>query len=67
VRGTLVSSVAFASRLGVGVGFAAATVFVVQGTLSLLLLDVKRIPVANLLPALVVVVALTAGRLTLGW
>ena len=91
------ASVAFASSLGVGVSFAAVTVFVVQGALtllgaqlafllrpellneltaaggllilaiSLLLLDVKRFPVANLLPALVVVVALTAGRLALGW
>jgi uncharacterized membrane protein YqgA involved in biofilm formation len=91
------ASVAFASSLGVGVSFAAVTVFVVQGTLtllgaqlafllrpallneltaaggllivgiSLLLLEVKRIPVANLLPALVVVVALTAARLALGW
>jgi uncharacterized membrane protein YqgA involved in biofilm formation len=91
------ASVAFASSLGVGVGFAAITVLVLQGGLTLLggqlafllrpellheltatggllilaigllLLDVKRLPVANLLPALLVVVALTAGRIALGW
>lgn len=32
-----------------------------------LLLDVKRVRVANLLPVLVVVVLLTAARLSLGW
>jgi uncharacterized membrane protein YqgA involved in biofilm formation len=91
------ASVAFASSLGVGVGFAAITVLVLQGGLTLLggqiafllrpelldevtatggllivaigllLLEVKRVPVANLLPALFVVVALTAGRIVLGW
>jgi hypothetical protein len=91
------ASVAFASSLGVGVGFAAVTVLVLQGGLTLLgsqlafllrpellheltatggllilaigllLLDVKRLPVANLLPALLVVGALTAGRIALGW
>jgi uncharacterized membrane protein YqgA involved in biofilm formation len=91
------ASVAFASSLGIGVGFAAVTVLVLQGALTLLggqlafllrpellheltatggllilaigllLLEVKRIPVANLLPALLVVVALTAGRIALGW
>jgi uncharacterized membrane protein YqgA involved in biofilm formation len=35
--------------------------------ISLLLLEVKRIPAANFLPALVEVVVLTAGRLALGW
>jgi hypothetical protein len=35
--------------------------------IGLLLLDVKRIRVANLLPALVVVILLTAARLSLGW
>ncbi|MEK6718586.1 MAG: DUF554 domain-containing protein, partial [candidate division NC10 bacterium] len=77
------ASVAFASSLGIGVSFAAVTVLVLQGALTLLgaqlafllraeilneltatggllilaigllLLDVKRIRVANLLPALV--------------
>lgn len=91
------ASVAFASSLGIGVGFAAVTVLVFQGALTLLgaqlafllrpeilneltatggllilaigllLLDVKRIRVANLLPALVVVVLLTIARLSLGW
>lgn len=91
------ASVAFASSLGAGVGFAAITVLVFQGTLTLLgaqlafllrpeilnevtatggllilaigllLLEVKRLRVANLLPALVVVVLLTAARLSLGW
>ena len=91
------ASIAFASSLGVGVSFAAVTVLVFQGALTLLgaqlafllrseilneltatggllilaigllLLDVKRIRVANLLPALVVVVLLTAARLSLGW
>ena len=91
------ASVAFASSLGIGVSFAAVTVLVFQGALTLLgarlafllrpeilneltatggllilaigllLLDVKRIPVANLLPALVVVVLLTAARLSLGY
>ncbi len=91
------ASVAFASSLGVGVSFAAVTVLVLQGALTLLgtqlafllrpemlneltatggllilaigllLLDVKRLRVANLLPALVVVVLLTAARLSLGW
>ena len=91
------ASVAFASSLGIGVSFAAVTVLVFQGALTLLgaqlafllrpeilneltatggllilaigllLLDVKRIRVANLLPALVVVVLLTAARLSLGW
>jgi len=91
------ASVAFASSLGVGVGFAAITVLVFQGALTLLgaqlafllrpeilnevtatggllilaigllLLEVKRLRVANLLPALVVVVLLTAARLSLGW
>ena len=90
------ASIAFASSLGVGVGFAAVTVLVLQGALTLLgtqlafllrpeilneltatggllilaigllLLEVKRIRVANLLPALVVVVVLTAARLSLG-
>ncbi len=35
--------------------------------IGLLLLDVKRLPVANLLPALVVVVLLTAARLQFGY
>ncbi len=91
------ASVAFASSLGIGVGFAAITVLVLQGSLTLLgaqlsfllrpeilneltatggllilaigllLLDVKRLPVANLLPALLVAVLLTAVRLSLGW
>jgi uncharacterized membrane protein YqgA involved in biofilm formation len=91
------ASVAFASSLGIGVSFAAVTVLVFQGALTLLgaqlafllrpeilneltatggllilgiallLLDVKRIRVANLLPALVIVVLLTALRLSLGW
>ncbi len=91
------ASVAFASSLGVGVAFAAVTVIVFQGALTLLgarlafllnpavlgeltstggllivaigllLLDIKRIRVANLLPALVVVVLLTLARLSLGW
>jgi len=91
------ASIAFASSLGIGVSFAAVTVLVFQGALTLmgaqlafllkpeilneltatggllilaiglLLLDVKRIRVANLLPALVVVVLLTAARLSLGW
>ena len=91
------ASVAFASSLGVGVSFAAITVLVIQGALTLLgtqlafllrpemlneltatggllivaigllLLEVKRLRVANLLPALVMAVLLTAGRLALGW
>ena len=91
------ASVAFASSLGSGVSFAAITVLVFQGTLTLLgaqlafllrpeilnevtatggllilaigllLLEVKRLRVANLLPALVVVVLLTVARLSLGW
>jgi len=91
------AAVAFASSLGVGVSFAALTVLVYQGLLTLLgrelafllrpevlneltatggllivaiglrLLDIKRLPVANLLPALVVAVLLTAARLQLGW
>lgn len=91
------ASVAFASSLGIGVGFAAITVLVLQGALTLLggqltfllrpeilneltatggllilaigllLLDIKRLPVANLLPALVMAVLLTAARLSLGW
>jgi len=91
------ASVAFASSLGIGVSFAAVTVLVLQGALTLLgaqlafllraeilneltatggllilaiglmLLEVKRIRVANLLPALVVVVLLTGARLSLGW
>jgi len=91
------ASVAFASSLGVGVSFAAITVLILQGALTLLgrqlafllrpeilneltatggllilaiglmLLEVKRIRVANLLPALVVVVLLTGARLSLGW
>ena len=91
------ASVAFASSLGIGVSFAAVTVLVLQGALTLLgaqlafllraeilneltatggllilaigflLLDVKRVRVANLLPALVVVVLLTGARLSLGW
>jgi hypothetical protein len=91
------ASVAFASSLGIGVSFAAVTVLVFQGALTLLgaqlafllrpeilneltatggllilaigllLLDVKRLRVANLLPALLVVVLLTAARLSLGW
>jgi uncharacterized membrane protein YqgA involved in biofilm formation len=91
------ASVAFASSLGVGVSFAAVTVLVLQGALTLLgtqlafllrpeilneltatggllilaiglmLLDVKRLPVANVLPALVVAVLLTAMRLAVGW
>jgi len=91
------ASIAFASSLGIGVSFAAVTVLVFQGALTLLgaqlafllrpeilneltatggllilaigllLLDVKRIRVANLLPALLVVVLLTAARLSLGW
>lgn len=35
--------------------------------IGLMLLEVKRIRVANLLPALVVVVLLTGARLSLGW
>ena len=91
------ASVAFASSLGIGVSFAALTVLVLQGTLTLLgaklafllrpevlneltatgglliiaigflLLDVKRLPVANLLPALLAAVLLTTARLSLGW
>jgi hypothetical protein len=91
------ASIAFASSLGVGVSFAAITVLVLQGALTLLgrqlafllrpeildeltatggllilgigllLLDVKRLRVANLLPALVVAVLFTAARLSLGW
>jgi len=91
------ASVAFASSLGVGVSFAAITVLVIQGALTLLgtqlafllrpemlneltatggllivaigllLLEVKRLRVANLLPALVMAVLLTAGRLAFGW
>lgn len=91
------ASVAFASSLGIGVSFAAVTVLVLQGALTLLgaqlafllrpeilneltatggllilaigllLLDVKRLRVANLLPALVVAVLLTAARLSLGY
>lgn len=91
------ASVAFASSLGIGVSFAAVTVLVLQGALTLLgtqlafllrpdilneltatggllilaiglmLLDVKRLPVANVLPALVVAVLLTAVRLAVGW
>jgi uncharacterized membrane protein YqgA involved in biofilm formation len=91
------ASVAFASSLGIGVSFAALTVLVLQGALTLLgaklaflmwpevlneltatgglliiaigflLLDVKRLPVANLLPALLAVVLLTTARLSLGW
>jgi uncharacterized membrane protein YqgA involved in biofilm formation len=91
------ASVAFASSLGIGVSFAAVTVLVLQGALTLLgarlvfvlrpeilneltatggllilaigllLLEVKRLRVANLLPALVVAVLLTAARLALGW
>ncbi|MBI3091571.1 MAG: DUF554 domain-containing protein [Candidatus Tectomicrobia bacterium] len=83
------ASVAFAASLGLGVAFAALTVLVVQGLLTLLgaqlqfllnpavlneltatgglmvvgvgllLLDVVRIPVANLLPALVFAVVFT--------
>jgi uncharacterized membrane protein YqgA involved in biofilm formation len=79
------------------VSFAAITVLVIQGALTLLgaqlafllrpemlneltatggllivaigllLLEVKRLRVANLLPALVMAVVLTAGRLALGW
>ncbi len=91
------ASIAFASSLGVGVSFAAITVLVLQGALTLLgkqlafllrpeilneltatggllilaigllLLEVKRLRVANLLPALVVAVLLTAARLSFGW
>lgn len=91
------ASVAFASSLGVGVSFAAVTVLVIQGALTLLgaqlafllrpeivheltatggllivaigllLLEVKRLRVANLLPALVMAVVLTAARLSVGW
>jgi len=91
------ASIAFASSLGIGVGFAAVTVLVLQGGLTLLgsrlalllrpeilgevtatggllivaigllLLDIKRLRVANLLPALPAVVLLTAARLALGW
>jgi uncharacterized membrane protein YqgA involved in biofilm formation len=91
------ASVAFASGLGVGVGFAAVTVLVLQGGLTLfggqlaillrpdvlaemtatggllivaigfLLLEIKRLPVANLLPALAMVIPLTQARLALGW
>lgn len=91
------SSVAFAASLGMGMGFAALTVLLFQGILTLLgaqlafllrpeilnevtatggllilaigllLLEVKRLRVANLLPALVVVVVLTVARLSLGW
>ncbi len=35
--------------------------------IGLLLLEIKRLRVANLLPALVVVVLLTMGRRALGW
>ena len=35
--------------------------------IGFLLLDVKRLPVANLLPALLAVVLLTTARLSLGW
>lgn len=42
-----------------------------RGTLvnavAILLLDIKRLRVANLLPALLIVVLLTIGRRTLGW
>ena len=92
-----VASVAFASSLGVGVSFAAVTVIVFQGALTLLgaklafllrpevlseltatggllilaiaflLLDIKRLRVANLLPALFMVILLTTARLSLGW
>jgi hypothetical protein len=91
------ASVAFASSLGVGVSFAAVTVLVIQGGLTLLgvqlafllrpemlneltatggllivaigllLLEVRRLRVANLLPALVMAVLLTAWRVSLGW
>lgn len=91
------ASVAFASGLGIGVGFAAVTVLVLQGGLTLfggqlaillrpdvlaemaatggllivaigfLLLEIKRLPVANLLPALAMVIPLTQARLALGW
>ncbi len=91
------ASIAFASSLGVGVGFAAITVLTLQGSLTilgrqlafllrpeivneltatggllilaigLLLLEVKRLRVANFLPALVLAVLLTAARLALGW
>jgi uncharacterized membrane protein YqgA involved in biofilm formation len=91
------ASVAFASSLGIGVSFAAVTVVVFQGALTLLgtrlafllrpevlseltatggllilaigflLLDIQRLRVANLLPALFVVVLLTIARLSLGW
>lgn len=91
------ASIAFASSLGVGVSFAAITVLVLQGALTLLgkqlafllrpeilseltatggllilaigflLLEVKRLRVANFLPALVVTVLLTAARLSFGW
>ncbi len=91
------ASIAFASSLGVGVGFAAITVLTLQGGLTilgrqlafllrpeivneltatggllilaigLLLLEVKRLRVANFLPALLLAVLLTAGRLALGW
>jgi hypothetical protein len=91
------ASVAFASSLGIGVSFAAVTVIVFQGALTLLgtklafllrpevlseltatggllilaigflLLDIKRLHVANLLPALLMVVFLTTARLSLGW
>ena len=91
------ASVAFASSLGIGVSFAALTVLVLQGALTLLgarlaflmrpevlneltatgglliiaigflLLDLKRLPVANLLPALLAVVLLTMARLSVGW
>jgi uncharacterized membrane protein YqgA involved in biofilm formation len=92
-----ITSIAFASSLGIGVGCAAITVLVYQGLLTLLgrelafllrpemlneltatggllivaigfvLLDLKRLPVANLLPALIVSVLLTFARLRLGW
>lgn len=92
-----VASVAFASSLGIGVGFAVVTVVLFQGALTLLgaklsfllrpdviseltatggllivaigflLLDIKRLRVANLLPALGMVVLLTTARLSLGW
>jgi len=35
--------------------------------IAFLLLDIKRLRVANLLPALLVVVLLTTARLSLGW
>ncbi|HTU01003.1 MAG TPA: DUF554 domain-containing protein [Candidatus Sulfotelmatobacter sp.] len=92
-----VASVAFASSLGVGVGFSVLTVVAIQVPLTLLgsrltflmlpdvlnaltatggllivgigllLLEVKRLPVANFLPALPWAVLVAIGSRWLGW